>query len=209
MTREELKNAARELNDFLALDPPVDLDQSERDLERAIILEQAPLFRLSDDGLIEESTMEVLRNLAKKYAVDIEKNLTSKEIEVLKGLNIIQDEKVSTEKSRPTEDYSKKTKKEKEEKPDFLKPSASPKQPKQEEKIQVSTPADRIAFLTPLIAKGMYTKKELIRMAAEKFSDVKESTLNTMLSNGRNPKYNKFKELIVRNEKGILSFQKE
>jgi len=99
---EGLKNVVKELNEFLSLDPPVELNQDQKTLERAVILEQAPLFRSTDDGLIEDNTMSILKELAKKYSADIKKTLTSKEIEVLTGLSIIEGEIKKEEKESIT-----------------------------------------------------------------------------------------------------------
>jgi uncharacterized membrane protein YgaE (UPF0421/DUF939 family) len=71
-----------------------------------------------------------------------------------------------------------------------------------------STGAERVDFLTPLIASGKHTKADLVEMASKEFPDVSVSTLQTMLTDAKNPKYNKFKKLVVQNEDGVMSFKR-
>ena len=63
-----------------------------------------------------------------------------------------------------------------------------------------------LQFLQPLIAKGKFTQKELIEKARALQLPIKENTVSTFLTDSRNPKYNKFDKLVVKNEQGILSF---
>jgi len=90
MNLDEIKNAVEELNLFLTLDPVVELDQRQEDLEQALVFEMAPLFRASDEGMIDENVLSILRELFVKYKKEVNKRLTSKEIEILTGLGIIQ-----------------------------------------------------------------------------------------------------------------------
>jgi hypothetical protein len=71
-----------------------------------------------------------------------------------------------------------------------------------------STGAERVDFLTPLIQSGKYTKAELVEKANKEFPDVSASTFQTMLTDAKNPKYNKFAKLVVQAEDGTLSFKK-
>ncbi|MBT9139179.1 MAG: hypothetical protein DDT31_01760 [Syntrophomonadaceae bacterium] len=59
-------------------------------------------------------------------------------------------------------------------------------------------------YVYSLIQKGEYSKKEIESMAFEKFPDLKKSTLSTLLSDGKNPKYNRFPTLIKTNDKGVF-----
>ena len=74
-------------------------------------------------------------------------------------------------------------------------------------KKKKATPAERIAFLTPLIEKGKLTQKELVEKAAAKFPEVSPSTLNTILTNGKNPKYNQFETLLKKDAEGVITFK--
>jgi hypothetical protein len=65
-----------------------------------------------------------------------------------------------------------------------------------------------VDVLTPFIEKGKYTKKELIAMGKEKLPHLTESTLSTMLTDSKNPKYNKFAKLTEITEDGKIRFVK-
>jgi hypothetical protein len=67
--------------------------------------------------------------------------------------------------------------------------------------------AERIAFFTPLIEKGKYTKKELIKKAQTKFPDATVAALQTILTDAKNPKYNKFDRLVIQNEDKTFQFK--
>jgi len=68
--------------------------------------------------------------------------------------------------------------------------------------------SERRPFLADLIGKGKYTRKEILEKAAEKFPEASASALLTLVTDGKNPKYNKFDHLIVESAEKILSFQK-
>jgi hypothetical protein len=62
--------------------------------------------------------------------------------------------------------------------------------------------------LLPLLKEGTHNKKEIIKEITSKYPEIKEITLNTMLTDSKNPKYNKLDLLVVENTKGHLSFSK-
>lgn len=57
-----------------------------------------------------------------------------------------------------------------------------------------------------LLKKGKYTRKEIIEKVSKKIPDLKLTSIGTVVSDAKNPKYNKFDKLVKQNEKGILSF---
>lgn len=67
--------------------------------------------------------------------------------------------------------------------------------------------AERIKFLTPLIEKGKLTRKELLEKAAAQFPDATATALATVLSDGMNPKYNKFDRLLTVDANKVVSFK--
>jgi hypothetical protein len=69
-----------------------------------------------------------------------------------------------------------------------------------------STMADRVAFLTPFIEKGKFTKEQLVEKAHVQFPDLAISSLQTMLTDGKNPKYNKFAKLLTQDANNVISF---
>jgi len=72
---------------------------------------------------------------------------------------------------------------------------------------KVKTSSKRKDFIISLISKGKFTKKEIIKAVIEKFPETNIPTIDTELSHGKNPKYNKFEKLVVTNDKGFLSFK--
>lgn len=64
-----------------------------------------------------------------------------------------------------------------------------------------------VEFLTPFIEKGGYTKKELIEKAAEEYPEQRTS-IATILTDGKNPKYSKFPKLIIQ-ENEELAFKSQ
>ena len=64
----------------------------------------------------------------------------------------------------------------------------------------------RIEFMSELIAKGKYTKQEIVDKTMEKFPESAVSTVRTLISDGKNIKYNKFPKLLTTDEKGHIIF---
>ncbi len=83
-------------------------------------------------------------------------------------------------------------------------PSVATKEPKS------AKPAanEKLVFLSGLISKGKLTRKEVVEQAVLKFPDASPAGLATLVSDGKNPKYNKFPKLVVENDKGLISFAK-
>ena len=88
------------------------------------------------------------------------------------------------------------------------KSSAKEKSSKPKKKGKSATQACR-DFLEKTITakKGKYTRKELTELAVEEFPDVAKSTIQTILTDGKNPKYNKFPKLLVEDEDGKVKFK--
>jgi hypothetical protein len=68
---------------------------------------------------------------------------------------------------------------------------------------------ERNSFIEGLIVVGKYTKKEILEKVLEKFEGINKSTIQTLLSDSKNPKYNKLVKLTVEDENKIMSFQQE
>lgn len=62
-------------------------------------------------------------------------------------------------------------------------------------------------FLAELISEAKYDRKIIVEKAQQKFPDATAGSITTYLSDGKNPKYNKFDKLVVVGEDKILSFQ--
>jgi hypothetical protein len=65
-----------------------------------------------------------------------------------------------------------------------------------------------LLFLGKLIEEGKMTQKELIAAGRAKFPEKAKSTIETVLVDSKNPRYNRFPKLVVKGENGILSFAK-
>ena len=76
-------------------------------------------------------------------------------------------------------------------------------------KIGVANPeiGKRNKLIESLIAKGKFTQKEIVEKVLEKFPDHSPGGIATMISDGKNPKYNKFSNIVKANpDSKILSF---
>ena len=63
-------------------------------------------------------------------------------------------------------------------------------------------------YLASLIEPGKYTRKQIMDKVMHKFPDSKKNTFSVMITDGKNPKYNRFAKLIEQSEDNILSFKK-
>lgn len=61
-------------------------------------------------------------------------------------------------------------------------------------------------FLKELIEQGKFTQKEIFAQSHAKFPLLAPSTISTLLTDSKNPKYNKFDKLVTLDDKGILQF---
>lgn len=84
----------------------------------------------------------------------------------------------------------------------------SPKFPKEKKEVQKKPrSSERLAFLAPLIAENKWTRKDLVEKAMTQFPNVSKDAIQTILSDGKNPKYNRFDALIVEQENGVMGFK--
>jgi len=65
---------------------------------------------------------------------------------------------------------------------------------------------ERTSFLLSLLEEGKYSRKEIIEKGMEKFPSSSRDTWGTMITDSKNPKYNKFDKLVKQRKDGILSF---
>ncbi len=104
------------------------------------------------------------------------------------------------------------------EKTKILKKTAEPMVVEQKKKVEKQTKKETpvkkdkvpslVDVLTPFIAQGKFTKKELVTIGKEKLPHLSDSTIATILTDCKNPKYNKFTALVEVTEKGIYKFKK-
>lgn len=65
----------------------------------------------------------------------------------------------------------------------------------------------RREYLAELITQGKFTRAEIMEKAKAKFPEIAEATIKVDLTDGKNPKYNKFPKLIKESKDKILSFE--
>jgi hypothetical protein len=71
---------------------------------------------------------------------------------------------------------------------------------------QPKTKSGLSIFLKELIQQGKFTQKEIFTQAHAKFPLLASSTISTLLTDSKNPKYNKFEKLVVVDDKGLMKF---
>lgn len=87
--------------------------------------------------------------------------------------------------------------------------AAAENQPAESAKVEKAKKINpMIAFFEPLIQTGQHTAKELLEQAkaSGQFDSKKESTIRTLITDSKNPKYNRFPKLVIKGEGGKLSF---
>lgn len=63
----------------------------------------------------------------------------------------------------------------------------------------------RKTLIEDLISQAAFTKKQILEKVLKEFPKSSESAISTMITDGKNPKYNKFSKLVQEKDK-ILSF---
>lgn len=228
---KDLIKAGKELNDLLFDDDEINVKGTKEEME-AQIVEAAELIDPTKD-VISDETKAVLEGLdvwpdekgdegEKEGEDEPGDNLVDQinDAPTMKGLKIIAKDLDEFKSLRgiltkyKTKDDLREVMLEmledegKEPEPEPKKELAAKKTPAAKTTGKRSAAADRVKFLTPLIKQRKLTKVELTDMAEEEFPDVTRSTLQTMLTDAKNPKYNKFDKLVVQDEKGVMSFKK-
>lgn len=77
-------------------------------------------------------------------------------------------------------------------------------------KVRSQASDERKEYIISLIKEAKYSKNEIFTLATQKYPEWKPVTINTLLSDCMNPKYNPLKAvgLVVRNEKTkVMSFE--
>lgn len=82
------------------------------------------------------------------------------------------------------------------------------KAPSKEKEAKQKAPknTEKKDFIESLIAGGKNTKKEIVQLTVDKFPDTAPTSVVTMISDGKNPKYNKFSKLVVIGDDNIVKF---
>jgi len=73
----------------------------------------------------------------------------------------------------------------------------------------LKTAAERKARIEALISEGTLNRIQITETILYEYPGIAKSTIATALTDGKNPKYNRFRALIVEDENGVLSFTNE
>lgn len=185
MTNKQLVAAAKELNEVLGLEPAIETKKVKDDVLMGKIIEASGLIDPEQDEITEE-TQDVIDKLLEDAMPEPEDD----------DADLVDDEPVV-----PVQP-AKIPKKGKEEKP------AKESAPKvTSEKVKKSSTKEKVEFLTPFIKKGTFTAVQLLDLACEEFKDSTRSAISTIISDSKNPKYNKFHALVIKKEDGTLKFE--
>lgn len=186
MTTKQLVAAAKELNEVLGLEPAIETKKVKDDVLKEKIIEASGLINPELDEISEE-TQAVIDELLGTYI----------EEDVDDDADLVDDEPVV-----PVQP-SKIPKKGKEE----PKPAKESTPKVISEKVKKSSTKEKVEFLTPFIKKGTFTAVQLLDLACEEFKDSTRSAISTIISDSKNPKYNKFHALVIKKEDGTLKFE--
>lgn len=216
-TEKQLQNAAKEFNKVMdGLDPLIDDSLSSNEL--IPVLKEAIQWIDPATDHFTDATQAVIDELSEK---SLKKSPAQKKADELHEEKIVKAPirtSVEEEKEEEEEELNEEplTPSGKKQVPIPVKDKKAPVKEKvtkpdgEKKKLfatKTSTMADRVAFLTPLIEKGKLTKTQLVEKAHEKFPDLAISSLQTMLTDAKNKKYNKFAKLVEQDENGVLTFK--
>lgn len=203
-TLEQLKKVAEEFNEVMdGLNPLIDTSLSEKKLTK--VLKQAITFIDPVEDHFSDETQAVIDELSSiENLVKENTSLKQQVAEKIHKQNIA-DKPVRNDDEDENDDTP--------DDPELLTPSGRKQVPIPAKKElfakKASTSADRVAFITPFIEKGKSTKAQLVEKLTAKFPDLAISSLATLLTDAKNPRYNRFAKLVVQDKDGIMSFVKE
>jgi len=80
---------------------------------------------------------------------------------------------------------------------------------KKEESKKVSLNPNIVDVLTPFIAEKKYNRQQLTEIATEKCKHLAMSSISTTLTDCKNPRYNRFANLVMVDKEGVYYFSKK
>lgn len=225
---KDLALAAKELNKVLGLSPAIKIAKvTRKDLMKQLkknVVEVASEDHLSDEtwAVVHFMRGEIDGNITEEEAVgEEETESTEEEVEettkvevgtlhIMKGAigedvdpveKEVEDFKESFDVDLELEvkKVNKETLKQKQE-----------KERSKNAKVRSQASDERKEYIISLIKESKYSKNEIFTLATQKYPEWKPVTINTLLSDCMNPKYNPLKAvgLVVRNEKTkVMSFE--
>lgn len=230
LTKSEVVKAVKELNENAGLDPEIDVSGTIQEMMEEVkdCVEEGLLQSAVSDGVIfSPATMKVVEKIS---GVDLssldEDEDEEEEPEEEEELEEEEEEEEPEEEPAPKKSKAKAKAKPKakaaaksKEEPAKAKPKAKAKKSEEEEeeepakKKKRANPSReetkrRYEFMAKLIGRGNLTAEKVADQTCEKFPDIKRSTITTSISDGMNPKYNKFDHLVCVDDKKRLFFDK-
>ena len=198
--KSDFKKAAKDLIEKLELedddDEPLEIPKKPKDIKK-MLLDAYTL--VMDDGIdleaagVAQDTIDVLDFLFGERA-----DTESAEDKQKRMVDEIGDKEENKEPVKTKKETKKETKPKKETKKEVKSTPSGTK----------GTPKERRDFITDMISDKQYKSKDIIEATVKKFPGISPATIRTEITDGKNPKYCKFKYLVKQNDEGILSFTK-
>lgn len=194
-----IKAVAKELNDLLGLDPAINIDQPDADVEIEIKQNACEIVPADEKQFKAETWVWLHDGGYLKHFVKIEVAKPEAKPKAEKKAAAPKAEKAAPKEKAPAAPKAEK--------------KAEPTAPKAEKTVVVRKAANpdaakRKEFLGGLIDAGKYTRKELIAKFTAEFPEANASTLTTLITDSKNPKYTAFPVPANVDENGIYSFPK-
>ena len=191
-TLKQLQNAAKEMDEVMGLTPVPNVKSKDVDYLTGWIKEA--VNEIAEEDEFTPATQEVIDEIKEEEIEETEEDDEYEEDE--------EDVPVKKAKEKAKPETKEKAKPETKEK-------AKPETKKKVPNFKGTATADKIKELDPLLKAGKSTKKELIDAILAKYPDSNLSGIVTLLTDGKNPKYNRFPKLLVENDKKQFSYKKD
>lgn len=172
---------ATDLNEVLQLDPAIDTTLDDKKLEKAVAANASEVYYKHPE-----------------HGTD---NLKQETFDFLLDNGYLKEPEPTAEESKPEPGPKGKSGGAKSDKPAGEKKAGGFKS-----KPEV---AERKKFIEGLIEKGKFTAKDIVAKTLEKYPEVSKSSISTIVSDSKNPKYTPFARTAVQDpESKIMSFGK-
>lgn len=200
----EFEIAAKELNRVLGLTPAIKTKVHRRELMRQL---KANIEEVVEEDQLSDETWRVINFLSGKTQVADEEEI--EEVAIEEEQATTEEELVEKEVQDFQESFDVDLELELKIKKETLKQKKD-KQRSADAKVQRQHSADRRNYVASLIKESKHDKDVIFEKAIKKYPEWLPATLNTLLTDCMNPKYNPLKKfgLVVRDEATkIMSFE--
>jgi len=213
LTLKSLTSAAKELNDVVNLDVPINADGTLEGLKNEV-KEVAELLIPSDE--VSENTLDTIYHLTMGELGKEKKVAGTKKSESKKGETKKVDTKKIEAKKTPAKKAEPKKAEPKKAEPKKIEPRvvcaalASDVKKVEKKYDDLENNREKSNFRKEMIVgwieKKKYTRKDIIDIHQELFPETSKNTIGTFLSDCASEKYNTLDRLIQKDEKGVLYF---